>query len=106
MKKILNFLILLFATPVFLNCGTIYIPQVLPEARGVGKSVGQEDVQVTIIPMTNLSIDKANQLPYVRRVIESSDLTEPAKLVSVEEAINQKLPLQKDFESKKKIKKL
>ena len=77
---------------LFSGCGTVYIPQTLPEARGVGRSIGQEEVKVKIIPLTNSSLQKANKQPYIRRVIDASDLNKPAKLVSVKEAINQKLP--------------
>ena len=91
MVKIKNIFILI--SFVFLSsCGSIYIPQILPEARGVGKSVGQEDVSVKIIPVTHLSLEKANTQPYIRRVIDASDLNLPAKLVSVEDAIAQNLP--------------
>ena len=81
------------------NCGTIIIPQVLPEARGVGKSNGQENIKVKIIPLTSASLASANKVPYIRRIIEASDLNQPANLVSVEEAINQNLPTQETFGS-------
>ena len=74
------------------NCGTVYIPQILPEARGVGASVGQETIDVEVIQVTEASLKTANLSPYIRRVIDASDLTQPAKLVSAEEAINQRLP--------------
>lgn len=77
---------------VLFSCGTIYIPQILPEARGVGKSIGQENIAVTIIPITSETITSANKHPYIRRVIEASDLTQPAELISVEDAIAEKLP--------------
>ena len=38
----------------------------------------------------------SNLDPYVRRVVDASDLTKPAKLVSVNEAIGQKLPTNND----------
>ena len=83
---------LLVTTFLICSCGTVYIPQILPEARGVGRSVGQENISVSIIPVTNQSLKIANTEPYVRRVVDASDLNQPAKLVSVEEAINQNLP--------------
>ena len=83
---------LLTITLLMGNCGTLYIPQVLPEARGVGKSVGQEDISVSIIPVTEESLKIANAQPYIRRVIDASDLNQAAKLVSVEDAIKEKLP--------------
>ena len=84
--------LLLATTLLIANCGTIYIPQILPEARGVGRSVGQENISVNIIPVTYQSLKLANTEPYVRRVVDASDLNQPAKLVSVEEAIDEKLP--------------
>ena len=82
-------LIILF---ILSSCGTIYIPQILPEARGVGKSIGQEDLSVKIVPITTASLLSSNNQPYLQRVIDASNLNEPAKLVSVEDAIAQKLP--------------
>ena len=78
------------------SCGTIYIPQILPEARGVGKSLGQDDIEVKVVPITEKSLLDSNLDPYVRRVVDASDLTKPAKLVSVNEAIGQKLPTNND----------
>ena len=78
------------------NCGTIYIPQILPEARGVGKSVGQDNIEVKVVAITEKSLLDSNLDPYVRRVVDASDLTKPAKLVSVNEAIGQKLPTNDD----------
>ena len=83
---------LLTTTLLLSNCGTLYIPQILPEARGVGKSTGQEQISVRIIPVTHQSLKIANAQPYIRRVIDASDLNQPAKLVSVEDAIGEKLP--------------
>ena len=93
-SKDLYFNTLGIVTAFFLltNCGTVYVPQILPEARGVGKSVGQEDIAVTIVPLTTNSLKQANQHPYIRRVIEASNLSKPARLVSVKQAINQFLP--------------
>ena len=85
-------LFLLASILLFCSCGTVYIPQILPEARGVGKSTGQEDISVKIIPVTTNSLNSANNHPYIRRVIEASDLNQPAKLVSVEAAIAERLP--------------
>ena len=76
----------------FKGCGTIYIPQTLPEARGVGQSVGQENISVEVIPLTNNSLTTANQQPYIRRVIDGSDLNKAARLVSATEAIAERLP--------------
>ena len=82
----------LSALLILSSCGTIYIPQILPEARGVGRSAGQENLRVKIIPLTKSSLQLANKDPYIRRVVDASDLTKPAKLVSVKEAIDEKLP--------------
>ena len=83
---------LLVTTSLLGSCGTVYIPQILPEARGVGRSIGQENISVGIIPVTHESLEIANTQPYIRRVIDASDLNQPAKLVSVEDAIGENLP--------------
>ena len=49
-----------------------------------------------VIPMTSETIKKANKVAYKRRVIEAGNLKEPAKLVSVEEALIEKIPLNND----------
>ena len=82
----------LVTTFLICSCGTVYIPQILPEARGVGLSTGQENISVSIIPETHESLKISNTEPYVRRVIDASDLNQPAKLVSVEDAIGENLP--------------
>ena len=82
----------LVTTFLICSCGTVYIPQILPEARGVGRSTGQENISLRIIPVTYESLKISNTEPYVRRVIDASNLNQPAKLVSVEDAIDQKLP--------------
>ena len=90
--KRLNNIVLTIGLLALSSCGTIYIPQILPEARGVGKSIGQENISVKIVPVTSETLIDANRLPYVRRVIDASDLNQPAKLVSVEDAISENLP--------------
>jgi polysaccharide export outer membrane protein len=92
--RIKTFIIFLFFS--IGSCGTIYIPQILPEARGVGKASGQDDIKVTVVPITENSLINSNLDPYVRRVIDASDLTKPAKLVSVNEAISEQLPSNED----------
>jgi polysaccharide export outer membrane protein len=87
-----HFLLFIGIIFFFKGCGTIYIPQILPEARGVGQSVGQENISVEIIPLTNDSLISANQQPYIRRVIDGSNLNQPAQLVSATEAIAERLP--------------
>ena len=84
--------LLLFIAFLIGSCGTVYIPQILPEARGVGRSTDQENISVSIIPVTYKSLKIANTKPYVRRVIDASDLNQPANLVSVEDAIGENLP--------------
>ncbi len=78
------------------NCGTVYVPQTLPEGRGIAKSEGQEKINISVIPLTNSVITKANEDNYVRRVIDAGDLSSAAKLISVDQAINEKLPSSSD----------
>ena len=66
------FICLLLFLCFLTNCGTIYIPQILPEARGIGKSIGQEKLLVNVVPLTKASLKTANQYPYVRILFLSS----------------------------------
>ena len=67
------------------------MPQILPEGRGIARSEGQEKINISVIPLTNKDILKANENNYVRRVIDAGDLSSAAKLISVDQAINEKL---------------
>ena len=93
--KIVGLFILLWAFTVA-SCGTIYVPQILPEGRGVARSEGKEKIQISIVPLTAEVIDKANEDNYVRRVVDSGDLTRAAKLISVNQAINERIPRNND----------
>ncbi len=68
------------------------MPQTLPEGRGISRSEGQEKINISVIPLTNKIIVKINEDNYVRRVIDAGDLSSAAKLISVDQAINEKLP--------------
>ena len=74
------------------SCGTVYVPQTLQEGRGISRSEGQEKINISVIPLTNKIIIKANEDNYVRRVIDAGDLSSAAKLISVDQAINERLP--------------
>ena len=45
------------------------MPQTLPEGRGIARSEGQEKINISVIPLTNEVIVKANEDNYVRRVM-------------------------------------
>ena len=94
-KKI-DILILFVILFCIKGCGTFYVPQILPEARGFSKSEGQEKISVKVIPLTLNIVNKANEDDYIRRVIDSGDLSRAARLISIEEAIDQKLPTLED----------
>lgn len=87
---------LLILTSFIKACGTIYVPQILPEGRGIAKSEGQEIIKVEVIPLTNRAIKIANEDDYIRRVIDAGDLKTAARLISVDQAINEKLPQKND----------
>ena len=57
---------------------------------------GQESIKIKLIPLTNKVIIKVNEYNYIRRVIDSGDLNSAAKLISVDQAINEKLPNNND----------
>ena len=94
-KLSINFLIFV---PLFLfsNCGTIYTPQILPEGRGVARTEGQEIVNLKIIPLTLKEIKRANEDDYKRRVLDAGNLNQAARLISIDQAINEKIPLDND----------
>ncbi len=98
MSSNLKFLIFLyfFLSLILSNCGTVYVPQTLPEGRGIARSEGQEKINISVIPLTNKAIIKSNEDNYVRRVIDAGDLSSAAKLISVDQAINEKLPISND----------
>ena len=62
----------------------------LPEGRGISRSEGQEKVDVKVIPLTKKAIKSANEDDYIRRVIDSGNLETAARLISIEQAINEK----------------
>ena len=78
------------------SCGTIYVPQTLPEGRGISRSEGQELIKIKLIPLTAKIIKIANEDNYERRVVDAGDLSRAAKLISVNQAINEKIPLNND----------
>ena len=82
----------MFILTFIVNCGTLYVPQILPDATGIGQSRDQENFEVDVISITKETIQDANKTPYMRRVVDASDLKKPAELVSVSDAINQQLP--------------
>ena len=91
-----RFYLFLSISIILNNCGTVYVPQTLPEGRGIARSEGQEIIKISVIPLTNKVIIKANEDNYVRRVIDAGDLSSAAKLISVDQAINEKLPISND----------
>ncbi len=91
-KNKLIFLYLVILGFIVSNCGTVYVPQVLKEGRGISISEGQEKLNISVIPLTHKVIKNANEDNYVRRVVDSGDLTRAAKLVSVDQAIDEKIP--------------
>lgn len=91
------FVILFFFCSIIISsCGTIYVPQTLPDARGISKSEGQEKIDIEIIPLTLNVIKKANNDNYIRRVVDSGDLNRAARLISVDQAINERIPRNND----------
>ncbi len=91
-----NFFTLLILFFFLVSCGTFYVPQILPEGRGIEKSEGQEIIKITVIPLTSKVIKQANEDNYVRRVVDSGNLNRAARLISINQAINEKLPRNND----------
>ena len=62
MKTKINKYILIILLPIFINnCGTIYNPQVLNQARGISFSEGQEQLIIDVVPLTS----KADSLLFM-----------------------------------------
>ena len=78
------------------SCGTFYVPQILPEGRGISRAEGQEKIEISIIPLTSKVIEQANEDNYERRIVDSGDLSRAARLISVDQAINEKIPTKND----------
>jgi hypothetical protein len=74
-----NWYIVIFILTFVANCGTLYVPQILPDAIGIGQSRDQEIFEVNVISMTAKTIQDANQTPYIRRVVDASDLKKACK---------------------------
>ena len=97
MKTKINKYILIILLPIFINnCGTIYNPQVLNQARGISFSEGQEQLIIDVVPLTSKVIKKSNEDDYIRRVIDAGDLSRAARLISIDKAIDEKLPKNND----------
>ncbi len=79
-----------------LSCGTVYVPQILPEGRGISRSEGQEKISIEVIPLTLKVIKLANEDDYERRIIDAGDLNRAARLISIDQAIGEKLPKNND----------
>lgn len=78
------------------SCGRVYFPIELRTISRTDRSAKQENSEVKIIPMTTVSIKDSNSHPYKRRIIEAGDLSEPASLVSINDALIEKFPIKND----------
>ncbi len=78
------------------SCGKAYFPIELKTKNRNERLKGQVKESVELVPMNNKSIAKANLTPYKQRVIEAGDLSQPAKIILAEEALEEKYPTQND----------
>lgn len=90
--KVKNLYLATILSLTLLGCGTIYNPQILPDGRGIAKSEGQEQVAIKVIPLTFKEIKLANEDAYIRRVVDAGNLNRAARLISVDQAIDEKVP--------------
>lgn len=90
MKTRIFLLLLLIFT--LSSCGRIYFPIELKTVSRNERIKGQEDNEINLVSMTRTVVKTANKSHYKRRIIDAGDLTKPARLISAEEALQEKLP--------------
>ena len=91
MKKFKVFIILLLSVGL-ISCGRAYFPIELKTVSRAERNKNQELPDIQIIPLTTEEINKANKVPYKRRVIDAGDLKKPAKILSADRALIEKFP--------------
>ena len=95
MKKFKVF-IALFLSVGLVSCGRAYFPIELKTVSRAERNKNQELPEIQIIPLTTEAINKANKVPYKRRVIDAGDLKKPAKILSADRALIEKFPSSND----------
>ena len=78
------------------GCGRAYFPIELSGTSRTERTANQENTNVVIIPLTLETAKKANLEPYKRRVIKAGNLKEPAKILSIDQALKEKFPTEND----------
>jgi polysaccharide export outer membrane protein len=74
------------------SCGRVYFPMELKTVSRTDRIKGQEEKDISLIPMTTKNIQKANLAPYVKYVIDAGDLRKPAKSIPADLSLKEKLP--------------
>ena len=90
---ILKYILCFLALFSFSSCGRVFFPIELETMSRSKRAEGQENTTVIVVSMTSKSIKTANLDPYKRKVIDSSDLNRPARILSAEDALIEKFPL-------------
>ncbi len=89
----LKWFIYLFVLGSLLSqCGRAYFPMELKTESRSERSKGQDETVVELVAMNTKTISAANRVKYKRRVIDGSDLTKPARIISEAEALIENLP--------------
>tara|TARA_X000000950_G_scaffold263904_1_gene336637 strand:- start:1813 stop:2964 length:1152 start_codon:yes stop_codon:yes gene_type:complete len=92
-----NNLVFAFLLAVILqSCGKAYFPLEIKTKSRSERLRGQEQRALILEPLNEKSISTANKSKYLRRVIDADDLGSPAKIISVQSAIKEKLPASND----------
>ena len=91
--KIITSSLLLIVLITFQGCGKAYFPIELKTKSRSERLDGQQELDVSLVSLTEESLKKANKTKYVQRIIDSGNLEKPAKLIAVKDALIEKLPL-------------
>ncbi len=91
------FSIILIVFVVFLqSCGKAYFPIELKTASRSERGLGQQNLAVELISLTEETVTKANLTPYIRRVVKAGDLNMPARVIPVSQALKENFPIDND----------
>ena len=72
-----------FVLSLLSSCGQAYFPIELKTVERSKRYKGQENMDVTLVAMTKRSVKIANNEIYKRRAIDAGDLSQPAKVISL-----------------------
>ena len=87
----MRFLLIIFISLVC-SCGRAYFPIEITSFSRSELNKGQENIEIELVSLNSATIKEANRSRYNRRVIMTSDLSKPAKIVPSESLFKENLP--------------